>query len=395
MEEISTDGMSQSPPAWRADRPVPSRVTVESAREPDQGRIGELDGIRGLAAVAIVLFHTQPGWLPLGFAAVDVFFVLSGFLITSIVLKHGDSPGFLRHFYVRRGLRIWPIYYLTLLGFILFRHHLPVRCDWAGLWYYLTYTQEIPRYWSAEPPRFHGFLSHTWTLAIEEQFYLIWPVLVMICGARRVPFLAIGCACLSVMARVFGWPSSLLLARMDGLVLGALLAAVLHFGLMTRSRAGWVFGLMLLLGVSGVVAMTTALHLACNELLTSGVGLLALNVALTGLIGLTLISSGSAWLAPLRWGPLTYLGKISYGLYLYHYVILMISAGRLRIWAIWTMPPGRLLVTVLLCFLAASLSWELIEQPILRLKKRFDYENRSCTVPAPMSGASARGVVAR
>ena len=73
---------------------------------------------------------------------------------------------------------------------------------------------------------------------------------------------------------------------------------------------------------------------------------------------------------------LAYLGKISYGLYLYHYVILRISAGRLRLWAPWEMPAGRQIVTILLCFLAASLSWVLIEQPILRLKKRFEYDGR-------------------
>ena len=95
--------------------------------------IRELDGIRGLAAVAIVVFHAQPDWLPLGWAAVDLFFGLSGFLITSIVLKHGQSPGFLRQFYLRRGLRIWPIYYLTLLGFIVFAHHLPRAMRLVGI----------------------------------------------------------------------------------------------------------------------------------------------------------------------------------------------------------------------------------------------------------------------
>ena len=75
------------------------------------GRIPELDGLRGLAALGIVLYHSNPKRLPAGWAAVDLFFVLSGFLITSIILRHGREAGFLRNFYLRRGLRIWPIYY--------------------------------------------------------------------------------------------------------------------------------------------------------------------------------------------------------------------------------------------------------------------------------------------
>ena len=310
MDEMGIEGGSNPHTAWRADPPAPARSTAESAVAIGQGRIGELDGIRGLAAVAIVVFHAQPDWLPLGWAAVDLFFGLSGFLITSIVLKHGDSPGFLRQFYLRRGLRIWPIYYLTLLGFILFRHRLPVRCDWTGFWYYLTYTQNLPLYWSAEAPRFHGFLNHTWTLAIEEQFYLLWPVVVLLCGARRVPLLAIACAGLSVMARV------LRLARVAapdsdgrpgprGIAGGDLALRSHHRGLAPAGSSGaWSCWVSL-----GVAALAAALHLSCKDLAVSGPGLLAINVVGMGLIGIAVTGSGSAWLAPLRWGPLTLPGE--------------------------------------------------------------------------------------
>jgi peptidoglycan/LPS O-acetylase OafA/YrhL len=298
---------------------------------------------------------------------------LSGFLITSIVLKHGDSPGFLCQFYLRRGLRIWPIYYLTLLGFILFRHHLPDRCDWAGLWYYLTYMQDVPLYWSSEAPRFHGFLGHTWTQAIEEQFYLLWPVAVMLCGASRILPLVLGCLTISMLGRVFGWPASLLLTRLDGLVLGGLVAAILHSGHISRSRASLIFGIIAMLGVAGVVASASSLGVSCSVLSSSGPGLLAVNTAGMGLIGLVVTSAGTVPLTPLRWAPLVHLGKISCGLYLYHYVILRISAGQLRLWASRSMPVGRQVVTLILCFVAAILSWILIEQPILKLKNRFEY----------------------
>ncbi len=373
MEAVDVEGGRSAPAAWRTDPPAPAQTPRESSPH-EEARIKELDGIRGLAAVAIVVFHAQPDWLPLGWAAVDLFFGLSGFLITSIVLKHGQSPGFLRQFYLRRGLRIWPIYYLTILGLIVLAHHLPQRCNWSGFWYYLTYTQDVPLYWSNSAPRFHGYMNHTWSLAIEEQFYLLWPVLVLVCGPRRVPLLAIACVGLSVAGRSLGWPASLLLTRTDGLVLGGMLAAISHSGGLPRARAGWLVWSLALLGGSAVAVLAAALHLSCKDLAVSGPGLLAINTVGVAVIGIAVTRSGAAWLAPLRWGVLTYLGKISYGLYLYHYVILRISAGRLRLWAPWEMPAGRQVVTVLLCFLAASLSWVLIEQPILRLKRRFEYE---------------------
>ena len=124
------------------------------------------------------------------------------------------------------------------------------------------------------------------------------------------------------------------------------------------------------------------LHLNSKTLAVSGPGLLAINLAGMGVIGIVVTRANAAWLAPLRWGVLTYLGKISYGLYLYHYIILRISAGRLRLWAPWEMPVNRQVLTIVLCFLAASLSWALIEQPILRLKRRFEYDGRR-REPAP------------
>jgi peptidoglycan/LPS O-acetylase OafA/YrhL len=394
MDEVGVERRKNAHIAWRTDSPAPARTALDSGHV-EGGRIRELDGIRGLAAVAIVIFHAQPDWLPLGWVAVDLFFGLSGFLITSIVLEHGRSPGFLRQFYLRRGLRIWPIYYLTLLGFVVFARHLPQRCDWSGFWYYLTYTQELPRYWSAAAPRFHGYLNHTWSLAIEEQFYLLWPVVVLVCGARRVPLLAIAYAGLSVMGRSLGWPASLLLTRMDGLVLGGMLAAILHLGVLPRARAGRLFGSMVVLGGFSVVAIAAVLHQSCKDLAVSGPGLLAINMVGTGLIGIVVTRTNATWLAPLRWGVLTYLGKISYGLYLYHYVILRISAGRLHLWAPWEMSASRQIVTMLLCFLAASLSWVFIEQPILRLKRRFEYDSRRRKETASSSEKERRSALMR
>ena len=254
MEDRAIAGERHLRGARRVDAHTSTGPGLGPGAESSAGRIKELDGIRGLAVVAIVVTHATPDWLHLGWAAVDLFFGLSGFLITSIVLKHGGTPKFLRRFYVRRGLRTWPIYYLTILGLIVFRRYLPVRLDWSGLWYYLTYTQNVPIYWSGVNPRFHGFLAHTWSLAIEEQFYLLWPALVLLCGPRRVPLLATTCIMVSVVARGFGWPTTLLLTRMDGLALGALLAAILHGEIIPKRWFSRIVAGIAALGVLGVIA---------------------------------------------------------------------------------------------------------------------------------------------
>ena len=189
------------------------------------GRVVELDSVRALAALAVIIFHTNSTWLPFGWAAVDLFFVLSGYLITSIILRHGGSPGFLRSFYFRRGLRTWPIYYLLLLFLIVMAPVLKRPCIWSSLPHALTYTQGLTRIWQSAVDPFSPYVRHTWSLAIEEQFYLIWPALVLVAGRRRVVPLCLLCAGASVLARGQGiwWD---LCSRSDGLILGGLLAAL-------------------------------------------------------------------------------------------------------------------------------------------------------------------------
>src|SRR4051812_9144594 len=110
-------------------------------------RVPELDALRAFAAGIVLLFHLRPEGFVFGWTGVDLFFVLSGYLITTIILQHQAAPGFLRNFYVRRGLRIWPLYYLTLFGLVALNPFLPRPQPMAGLPYYLTYTQNVPSYW--------------------------------------------------------------------------------------------------------------------------------------------------------------------------------------------------------------------------------------------------------
>src|SRR5579883_2068808 len=148
--------------------------------------IPELDALRGLAALVVVVYHLRSHKIVFGWAAVDLFFVLSGFLITTIILSNTLGGQFFKGFYARRSLRIWPIYYLSLLAFALINPFLPRPYAISdALPYYLTYTQNVHYYWSDTGPFLRPF-GHTWTLAIEEQFYLIWPLLIFLVGRRFV-----------------------------------------------------------------------------------------------------------------------------------------------------------------------------------------------------------------
>ena len=190
-------------------------------------RVPELDSLRALAAAAVLLFHLNPPQFAFGWTGVDLFFVLSGYLITKIILDNAGSRGFFRNFYMRRGLRIWPIYYLSLFVIVLLNNYLSRPQDLTDLPYYLTYTQNVQYYWHREPTPFHVAFRHTWTLALEEQFYLIWPALVML--VRRKGLIAL---CLAVVAFAYGWrdmafsnaPYSLYIlpSRCDGFALGGL-----------------------------------------------------------------------------------------------------------------------------------------------------------------------------
>jgi peptidoglycan/LPS O-acetylase OafA/YrhL len=344
-------------------------------------RIPELDALRGIAAVVIVIFHSNVRRFPWGWAAVDWFFVLSGFLITGIVLRHGGSRGFLSRFYIRRALRIFPAYYLVVLGLVVFRNMLPRPVDPRGLIYELTYTQFLPYYWFAEAPRYSPYLGHTWTLAIEEQFYLVWPALVLLVGRSRAWVAALSLATVagSFYLRSRGYSVALLGARADGLALGGLLAAVM------AGRDGIASSRALRVGLTAATIVSTVVLVALASFVGmgptdafppwTGLVVLAFSTLWLGVIGLVVIYSGHPRLAVLRRPRLRWAGKVSYGLYLYHFLVIVISGDIYRNIGLRGQPLWREAPTIGVCFVIAALSWKYIERPILGLKDRFAYED--------------------
>jgi peptidoglycan/LPS O-acetylase OafA/YrhL len=357
-------------------------------------RVPELDALRGLACLVVLIYHFKPRAMPFGWAAVDMFFVLSGYLITGIILKYRGSKSFLLNFYARRGLRIWPIYYFTVIAIAALGPFLPKPTNLAGLPYYLTYTQNIQLYWSGHVPEFSPYLSHLWTLAIEEQFYIIWPALVCLIGVRRVVPLALLMAATSVLARAQGFDSWLLVARCDGFALGGILAALLAKPGSTQVR---MFKLSRGFRVLAIVSLVyLAAVIARGDLPSFGrpprgaaLPVLGLNALFLSIVGLVVLNAGNPSLKWLRNRRLCRVGTISYGLYMYHFVVLMLVGDIAHALGRRGKPFWMDVLMMVLTFVLARLSWRFIEEPLLNLKSRFAYpSSHEGLIPAPLAPAT-------
>ena len=375
-----------------------------------RGHVPALDGLRGLAVLLVLIFHiAQSEPAPavgiaraicqatrLGQTGVDLFFVLSGFLITGILHDTKASPRYFLNFYGRRTLRIFPLYYGVLIAaYVLMPAFFGVRplgVDPIWLW---TYTANLPTTFGVDG----GTFGHFWTLAIEEQFYLVWPAVVYSLGRKRLMAVCLGCIAGAAGVRLAmehrGLTSfTFTLARMDSLTLGAWLA------LAARGPAGMIGWR----GKARVVAIATAALAAPLYLARSGSGAAWLQVfkylpiaIFYGAILVLAVTSRPSSRAgrPFRSAILRWLGKYSYGLYVFH-PIFIVLAGRITAgssdprWA----SAARVGMIVAGSLAAAWLSWHLYEKHFLAWKTLF-----VDTTPIPASAPSrsrrpARGVVA-
>lgn len=329
-----------------------------------------------MAVVAVAWSHwgrAYPFSVPFG-AGVHLFYVLSGFLITGILLRlreAGDRRFAIRAFYARRALRIFPAFYLALALAALAAVP-PVRETWA---WHAAYLSNVWIYVGGVWP---GTISHFWSLAVEEQFYLVWPTLIVFAPAR----LLVPVVCLAIAsAPLFRWWLAELGQResflalltpgcMDSLGVGALLATM-------GARAQRQRALILTLGLAGWLPLVAAGWLAVS--LPSW--LLALKQTFQALVFGWLVLGGAAGFAGwpgrlLSARPLLYLGRISYGLYLAHGFAGDIVRGMLALVGVSAPPAGpwRLALLAGVTILLASASWHFLEAPLNGLKSRVPYE---------------------
>jgi peptidoglycan/LPS O-acetylase OafA/YrhL len=347
--------------------------------ENDTGRILELDAVRGLAAVAVLLTH-----LPLGFwfgeTGVDLFFVLSGYLITAIILRNREQPGFLKAFYYRRALRIFPIYYLALLivlGLNLLRS---TPAPTGGIEYYFIYLQNIHQYWGQESPKVGLSLGHTWTLAIEEQFYLLWPAAILFLKPRRALWLCLLLVFLPVLLRSQGLDRCTLFGHTDGLALGACLAFIGHYHRRAFSPKTARIYLAILIGALvgyGVLwSIFSGQGMSGKAMIQNNYAILLVSVGYFALVGFLLGIAGTRWAGALRVRPLVWIGTISYGLYLYHWIVYELFDAVFKFGRGYNDPWWLSAIKVVASFAVAAMSWYLLERPLLRLKDLISYRTR-------------------
>jgi peptidoglycan/LPS O-acetylase OafA/YrhL len=365
---------------WEDPRDWRSRFWQQMP-EPNHGRIAELDALRGFAVAMVCGCHLWPesriffyGW-----SGVDLFFVLSGYLITEIILKNGQEAGFLKAFYVRRTLRIWPIYYLGLMIIVVFAPYLVRSRGWVDtdLGYYLTYTQNL---FDTQIPGDSVYMKcygPTWSLALEEQFYLFWPALLLVIGRRGLPLVASAWIVVAYGTRGRGPELTTLIGRGDGLALGGLLAHLLTDRPRMRAalgkyRLGFALVTIAALAVLVMIVLNRGRRVLAYPPEPSSLLLLLLYLLFFGLIGLSVCCAGHPAVSLLRNRWLVGLGVISYGVYIYHLPVFRVVED----FSIRHRLGDRLdldLVKLALSVVTAILSWKFVEQPILTLKKRFAY----------------------
>jgi peptidoglycan/LPS O-acetylase OafA/YrhL len=336
----------------------------------------ELDGLRGIAILAVILYHSTPRlkgtWLYYpslwGWSGVTLFFFMSGLLITGNLLTTRDQPKYFHNFHARRALRIWPVYALLLVVVYLNAPWFIGPSVWdatrtAPWWAYLLFIQNL--FHLALPPA----IAPTWALAIEEQFYFVWAPAVR--WLRRPAILALlpmAGLIASPLIRHQNWAwitNTHTLTHLDGIALGSLLAIGLYTVKLSQKSWLWL-GLIAL--VAGFVAAATVAggtaYLDSALATFYGGAVLALSASTGALNPISLV---------LRRGPLAYIGKISYGLYMIHISVFIYFGWfdlRMDKYGI----PGNLAVVGFrlgVSIIAASVLWYAFETPILKLKRYF------------------------
>ena len=389
-------------------------------------RIPELDGIRGLAILLVLVWHyipcqidmaPTPAWrswsnyLSLTWSGVDLFFVLSGFLIGGILLDNSKATNYFQVFYARRMLRIFPLYYLLFFSYLLFII-LPVGSSRAfswlvhdpmPLWSYATFCQN---YFMGLRNTFGcHWLGITWSLAVEEQFYLLLPPLIWLLPRRMLALLSV-CAIAAAPVLRYHFPgfhqSAYTPLRCDSLMTGVLLAlAVRNPNVLDGLHRN-----------KGSIVLLTAASLACVVWMTvekAQYGFLTNSVLagfFAGLLILVVIGPSSTLAAVFRLPALVWLGTVSYGIYIYHQLVSGLVHGFLA-----GGPPtlnsipslGRTVLALGLTLLLSAVSYYGFEKKLIGFGHRYRYthavesktenvDNVTCSSPlAPLSAGDGIG----
>jgi peptidoglycan/LPS O-acetylase OafA/YrhL len=401
--------MTQFPPAHSATT-LSGQAGAENTRYfapiDYKTRFPALDGIRALAVTLVFLEHFGGGShggrifnlindLRLHFwVGVDLFFVLSGFLITGILFDTRNDSKFFQRFFLRRSVRIFPIFYLVLAVLLVLTPFLHYQWHWGQLTFlvylgnfFANYNWELYKLLTPVYPTFKVNLSHFWSLCVEEQFYMLWPLVVWLVRDRvKLLKTAAGIALLALVLRCaiyfWGgpdmaglWSLRTLPFRMDSLIVGGMLALLLRGP--NSDRWQRLCRPAFLAGSAATLCIFVWAPGNSAWLLTLGLTFLA--IACAGLIGMTL-RTGSPAFRLFHHKPLRILGKYSYGFYVYHalyewaWIMLLVYLMN-HLHSMLLAGVLALSLNFLVTFLLSKYTYDLFELRFLRLKRHFEYDS--------------------
>ena len=362
-------------------------MSNEPTLQTTRSHVPPLDGLRGIAVLLVLWAHVPPDLggnvvgllnriVQPGYLGVDIFFVLSGFLITRILMYERENKKPLRYFLIRRAFRIFPIYYL-LIGLLIFLAP-GEYLVWCAT-YLSNFVFSFDGEWSAELGRWvheSNPMRHTWSLCVEEHFYMIWPLIIYFMARDTLKPIAMAVVIsgmiLAVMASVFAGDLPLLPLlyrgtpfRATSLALGGLFA-LYEPSIGVGKPRSWLLSGCFFLPAAGLLASTQLLDYPWNQSVKMiGFALLSSSIFLAA-VGAEVLGPRAA--AVLSRGPLAYAGRISYGVYLYHYPIFY-ALGVLD----EASHPSAMLTFqgIGLTFIVATVSYFALERPILKYASRY------------------------
>lgn len=344
----------------------------------------ELDTLRFIAFFGVFLIHSEPSTenfyinhgypiymsfvlaklVQSGGFGVDLFFCLSSFLITSILIREENRTKTIniRSFYIRRVLRIWPLY---MVGIFIFLVLLPIldgdHLSWKTILEFIFFSGN----WVTAFGHGDNDAAHLWSISVEEQFYILWPLLLVLFGSKNIRKMGIIIITITIVTRfsaVFTnaspdmrWTNTVL--RLDPIVVGAIIASVIPEGFSMKPIFRVIIGAI---GIS-LPALCLSVFGLNNwyDMLTYPLVAIA-----CGLVLIAMLQPNEGLLS----NPITvYLGKISFGLYVYHVLAIKIGQSYSHVLGIH----GKFIIALLITILLATISYFMLEVPFLRLKERF------------------------
>lgn len=378
-------------------------IQPTSASRPPAPRhevILELDGVRGIAILLVLLFHLELSYPPTiprmlfapllaGWSGVDLFFVLSGFLITGILIDTRECRNYFSSFYMRRVLRIMPLYLLAVFAYFAvalpLAHHFgnwQARDASSQVWFWLHLSNVPPAFGTVVP-----FIGHFWSLSVEEQFYMAWPFVVLLVRPSRLIYVCCGVVLAAFALRVAfvhdNFVYYLTPFRMDALGVGCLVATIVRnerwsSAVRAHLRRIAAANVAVLLAIMAVTRSPRPF----NPWMST-VGYTCVALAYGCLVFSAYLQAGAeSWLATQLRSPfLRTFGKYSYAIYVFHTAITT-ALDNLRIQLSHGLPVFAQTVLAILCMIAsvgasyaaARVSWSLLEKRCLALKTHFAAE---------------------